>query len=455
MLTRRTLLATLAATAILPRPALAQSLRVRLPWAAFRSGPQFAPFVEAVRKMRANTNPSDPGSWQFWADVHENYCPHGIDYFLAWHRAYVALFERQLQRISGVAGLTLPYWDYYSGSAIPADFTQGSAASNPLFHRRLNLDVAGALAHDAFAGTIVNFKHGDSNAFEPLVERWPHNRVHSIMGLDMVTMQSPRDPIFWLHHANIDRLWAAWVAAGAGRMMPAKATAYWDDAFIYASGLTAPRRSTHDTVGAYNYRYQDEALPQAPARTAPSRPGFKSLGPAFASGVRPNFFALGGGGSLSLGAEDFSVRVPVAAGLRPRLAPLLSDSPSVSPIDARSLAVVLDGVTLTQAGTQGGYFYKVYLNLPAAGGAPEERHWIGDITPFEIATARHGTSGGEAGHPALRIVLPATRVLRALPPQDLDALSVSFVRVEGDTAPAETVIEVRNFRVEASTAPVE
>lgn len=455
MLDRRTLLASLAALAVLPRPAIAQAPRVRLPWPDFRAGPQFAPFVAAVRTMRANSNAADPASWQFWANVHQGYCPHGRPYFLGWHRAYLALFEQQLQRISGVADLTLPYWDYYSASSIPADFTQ-AAAGNPLFNPRPSTQVGGALAHDAFAPAIVNFHRGASRAFEPILESYPHNRVHSLIGGDMVTLQSPRDPIFWLHHANIDRLWSAWVAAGSGRTMPAKASAYWDDSFVYAPGLTAPRRSTYDTVTAYDYRYDDESLPQPPSPIAPPRPPFKSLGPFMPSGVRPNFFALGAGGSLSLGAEDFSVQVPVAPGLRGRLAPLLTDVPSTSPIDARSLAVVLDDVRLTPAGSVGGYFYKVYVNLPASGEVADERHWIGDVTPFQIATAGHGAEdGAHDSHEPVRIVLPATEVLRRLPPQDLGGLTVSFVRIEGDAAPAETAIEIRNFRIEASTAPVE
>lgn len=37
-----------------------------------------------------------------------------------------------------------------------------------------------------------------------------HNLVHRWVGGNMVDMTSPNDPVFWLHHCNIDRLWAAW-----------------------------------------------------------------------------------------------------------------------------------------------------------------------------------------------------------------------------------------------------
>ena len=32
-----------------------------------------------------------------------------------------------------------------------------------------------------------------------------------------------QDPIFWLHHANIDRLWNQWIEQGGGRADPTDA----------------------------------------------------------------------------------------------------------------------------------------------------------------------------------------------------------------------------------------
>lgn len=37
-----------------------------------------------------------------------------------------------------------------------------------------------------------------------------HNRVHSWIGGAMGPMSSPNDPVFFLHHCNVDRLWAQW-----------------------------------------------------------------------------------------------------------------------------------------------------------------------------------------------------------------------------------------------------
>jgi hypothetical protein len=42
------------------------------------------------------------------------------------------------------------------------------------------------------------------------LEALPHNQVHNSIGGWMPTPASPRDPIFFMHHCNIDRIWAVW-----------------------------------------------------------------------------------------------------------------------------------------------------------------------------------------------------------------------------------------------------
>ncbi len=37
-----------------------------------------------------------------------------------------------------------------------------------------------------------------------------HNLVHRYVGGDMALAASPNDPVFWLHHCNLDRLWSLW-----------------------------------------------------------------------------------------------------------------------------------------------------------------------------------------------------------------------------------------------------
>ena len=54
---------------------------------------------------------------------------------------------------------------------------------------------------------------------------------------------SARDPIFWLHHANVDRLWSAWMK-GANRILPAPGSTW------------GPTTWSFDVAG--NWTQQDE-----------------------------------------------------------------------------------------------------------------------------------------------------------------------------------------------------
>lgn len=60
-----------------------------------------------------------------------------------------------------------------------------------------------------------------SDGFRNLLEGWQnnariappslHNRVHVFVGGDMSPSASPNDPIFYLNHCNVDRIWEAWM----------------------------------------------------------------------------------------------------------------------------------------------------------------------------------------------------------------------------------------------------
>lgn len=124
--------------------------------------------------------------------------------FLAWHRAFLAECEKVLQQ--HVAGVTIPYWDWASDHALPswvvlpAGVTRGPDTSRTLpSPSDVNTTVVGA---------------GDYITMTQNLESY-HNTVHMFVGGNTMPYPaiSPNDPMFWLHHANVDRLWAQWQAA--------------------------------------------------------------------------------------------------------------------------------------------------------------------------------------------------------------------------------------------------
>jgi tyrosinase len=189
--------------------------------------------------------------------------------FGPWHRALLLEFERELQAIDPL--VTLPYWDWTTdatpqsplwksdflggdGRASDGKVTDGAFAESagqwvirvtdneddPSFLRRglARADDADALpTADAISRVMArpaydvapwedSLRNQNSatqwNAFRIHLEIVLHNLVHRWVGGNMVDMASPNDPVFWMHHANCDRLWSAWqVASASHRYTPA------------------------------------------------------------------------------------------------------------------------------------------------------------------------------------------------------------------------------------------
>jgi tyrosinase len=193
-----------------------------------------AAYARAVAAMKA-LPPSDPRNWNRFAALHGQFCPHGNWYFLPWHRAYLAALEGVCRELSGKPDFALPYWDWSVDRQIPAAFTAGTPQTNALNHRR-----SGSLAiTDDMTGPAVISRIMNSPDFEAFGStrprgqndtsaRWqrrmgaktelefnPHDGVHQAVGGDMAQVAvASRDPLFYLHHANVDRLWSAWNARG-------------------------------------------------------------------------------------------------------------------------------------------------------------------------------------------------------------------------------------------------
>jgi tyrosinase len=440
-------------------------LRVRPEWQVFKNTSHYDALVSAVRTMKAITNANDSRSWSYWTNIHVNRCPHGIAYFLGWHRGYLYHFERQLRTVSGIPDLVLPYWDYYTYPTLPSEFTN-PLAGNPLYVSRVNTNVSRALTMAPFSRALVNFPRGVSNAFEPSIENAPHNPVHNIIGGIMSTMQSPVDPIFWLHHANIDRLWVAWAGAGGGRRMPLRTATYWNGNYTYNAALSMQRRWTYDTRTNLSYSYRNESLPTAlPAAVsaqamlgvsanadaglaAPPAVGTFRLSNPRLTGQ--DTFSAGGSLGVELDERSVSAQLPVRGEYGRSIAQIARGVAWTIPGSTtrfKSVQLVLDDLQLTTRGQTGGYYFQIYLNFPSAGAASSRvtSTLIGSLGPFEIAGAAHHPGG-----PArLRYVI--THLVSGLSAVQLGMLTISFVRIDGENAPRGPVIGIGEARIELST----
>jgi tyrosinase len=162
--------------------------------------------------------------------------PPGNEHFLPWHRAYLLDLERHLQAED--PSVALPYWKFDERAekiftpgfigATPAGSggTVRFAPTNPLIAWRTDsgrgivrrpqfdqqsqspLTLAGVLSE----GDVMNLG-GDGNLYRRFtgIEEAAHNGAHGSFDFDLSSPQTaPRDPLFFLLHCNVDRLWAQW-----------------------------------------------------------------------------------------------------------------------------------------------------------------------------------------------------------------------------------------------------
>ncbi len=196
------------------------------------SGPEFDEAFAGVE----NTSPPDDVAKTVW-----DQCQHRTDYFFAWHRLFLYYFERVLQESAADASLRLPYWDYTDPNqlAMPAEFraptyvnAAGQTVDNPLYEKRReagwetnsitldanDTDIDLALDNPNFLTT--NDASGEqAPGYQSTIEAAPHGYVHcAVMGCRATVMgavpYSSNDPIFWIHHCNIDRMWECWLSNG-------------------------------------------------------------------------------------------------------------------------------------------------------------------------------------------------------------------------------------------------
>jgi len=158
--------------------------------------------------------------------------------FLPWHRCYLLDLERELQSID--ASVSLPYWRFdqpapqlfttaFMGLPNANDrvqftpghpFQQWKAETQGGILRRMGFppDTKPPGLKDeqstiAFGGGIFT---GFGEPFTGLpqggIERNPHGLAHTSFGFGWIISPptAPRDPMFFLLHANVDRLWAKW-----------------------------------------------------------------------------------------------------------------------------------------------------------------------------------------------------------------------------------------------------
>jgi tyrosinase len=209
----------------------------------------------------------------FKASIDHTSAAHHSPGFNPWHRELLLRFENELRISTKKSNYTLPYWDWtdnnafnkifsanaFGGNGVPTDsfivqtgrfgkqagqfrlnyysISIPDTAYSPRLKRHfrwlpgvntlptkqdinilMSKKIYDVAPWDYYADTTYSFRNyleGFWNGPEvnPLIAQIGdglHGRVHIFIGGNMVSNSSPNDPVFFLHHCNVDRLWAEW-----------------------------------------------------------------------------------------------------------------------------------------------------------------------------------------------------------------------------------------------------
>ena len=398
-------------------------------------------------------------------DVFWSQCQHGTWFFLPWHRMYIGLFEQIVRaavvKLGGPVDWTLPYWNYSDASnpkakALPPAFREPKlpdGSPNPLFTigginilrapgvnagnsaviPNNDVDLSGCLAKTfyspktdsttgdlGFGGPATGANH-DAHVFgQRSVESVPHNAIHVDIGgewsqggktLDgwMINPDTAAlDPIFWLHHANIDRLWAVWSRMSSSNTSPSSpvnvagrkitwATSVKFSFYNAAGKVVAmtPSQMIDTKTSPFTYDYEDTSSPVAKPKP-PKMAGAAATSTPMAP-ERPEMIGASAKKVTLTGSpQSATIAIQPATGpAKPKAAkqaPKARKAAAESAPQGKTYLHIENVVSKKSHAT-----YEVYVNLPEnPDAAAYEQHHAGAMHLFGVvrASTRSARSAG-------------------------------------------------------------
>lgn len=385
---------------------------------------EVAALRRAVAQMKA-WDQAPPGSanykrsWKYWANMHYHFgadcggppsnrpgmagqvamvatsadekatwckCKHGDYSFLTWHRMYLYYFERVLQSAAGDASLRLPYWDYQRNPELPLAFREltftaagGAKTDNPLYaaNRRSALNAGGGLDPDVADVEEAFLREAywdEGSGFNETLEVQPHGAVHCAIGaagcrsgLMGHPATAAQDPIFYLHHANIDRLYECWLRVDPANRLPSDAA------------KVKERYSFPDAGGEIRTRAVDDMLQTSQLGYGYTRMGSCPTGAAGGAKMlrltTPVRYVVSGAGAIAGESAAAPLTIPTEARPDVKAQTMLSGPGSEAVLAVEGLKFDREPASL----------YKVYLSSGASKSA-----FIGLVDFFAGGPGHHG-----------------------------------------------------------------
>ena len=462
-------------------------------WKLASSDPTLVWYAKAVTELMSRPI-ADPTSWRYQAAIHGydpaqdpfgkpadvlpsaadqkrfwKQCQHFSWFFLPWHRMYVFYFEQMIRaavaKLGGPADWSLPYWNYsdaknpnarklpsafrtpklpdgspnalFVSARDPGVLAGGKVPTTAVSLRCLKDKIftgSGTGAAPGFGGPKTVFSHVGSMVGG--LEMTPHGDIHMAVGGALVGgwMTSfdtaALDPIFWLHHANIDRLWEVWLKRNPTFVNPP------DQDWLNAKGAVFELHDAHgnrvslkprqvvDTTGApLDYEYEDVSDPI----TVPHTPATVALPADMSAPSRPAEM-VGAVTGVDLAAAPTTAELPISTPRGPASADFASEA-------TRRAYLNLENVTGEGPLTS----FAVYLNIPEGSKDPHTHQelFAGTLPMFGVKEAMR--SDTEHGRSGITYVLDVTEIvdhLKKIGSWDPSKLHVTFAPVSAPASDA-------------------
>ncbi|MGN6276345.1 MAG: tyrosinase family protein [Solirubrobacterales bacterium] len=461
--------------------------------------PTLQHYADAVAAMQQE-HKDERVTWLYQAAIHGTYekpakklwnqCTHGTWFFVSWHRIFLFYFEeivrsfvKELHGPEAAEAWALPYWNYCRGgrfATLPEAFRQPASSSNPLYVkeraavinaggeiRRAAYESTKALARphfigvEEFGGAPEEVRQFGQNG--GIFEITPHGTVHDSVGGQTGWMsdirKAAKDPIFWLHHCNIDRIWSQWIAQGGGRRNPGEA-AWLDQPFhFFDPEGKEVSKTCREVVHTEALHYKYDAVDGEPAAAS-----------AQAGGAPPPASAPAQEEKLAVSAPaDPPSQPPKIVGASTEKV-TLAGTPAAIPveIDERAREEVREASTeedprrlyLNIEDIEGdahpGTPYGIYVNLPEnADSETRAKHHIGNLSFFGAGFGGEPVKDEPAHSQRVRIVVgPLLRALGDGKHFDEGEINVTFLPLLPNPPEGAGDDSLKEVQEQAEEAPV-
>ncbi|KAI0243840.1 hypothetical protein L0F63_006885 [Massospora cicadina] len=193
-------------------------------------------YFEAVKKLNSGPKPT---RYDWYMQLHQQMfnLVHNNQLFLAWHRLLLFKVEKELHILDD--SVMIPYWDWSQSAQTPRS---DPALSSRMFGMSGNARTS-CVDDGAFSNfTVYYWSSGrqgphclrrsrnifqrpfttapvldqnylnieDISRFSSALEWVPHGIAHNNIGGEFSTSASAGDPLFYSHHAFVDKLWFDW-----------------------------------------------------------------------------------------------------------------------------------------------------------------------------------------------------------------------------------------------------